>query len=192
MSTVSRLLLLALLAAPLKAAELEGVKLDERVVVDGRALQLNGFGLRTRALLFKVYVGGLYLPEKSTSAAAALAVKGPKRIQLTMVREADAEQFVDSILHGLRANHSEEQLARVKRQTDELMGMIRRIGTSQKGAAIVLDYAPSLDATTLYVDGKPAGAPMAGEEFFRTLMRIWLGDNPVQLDLKEALLGGVQ
>jgi hypothetical protein len=184
--------LLLLLSFPVAvyAAEVEGVKLEERVRVDGQELELNGFGLRTRALFFKVYVGSLYLPEKSTSAAAALAVKGPKRIQLTMVREADAEQFVESILHGLRANHSEAQLAQVQPQVDELMAMIRRIGTSQKGAVIVLDYAPSLDGTTLLVDGKPAGKPMAGEEFFRTLMRIWLGDNPVQADLKEALLGG--
>jgi hypothetical protein len=106
-----------------------------------------------------------------------------------MVREADAEQFVDSIMHGLRANNSEAQLAQVKPQIDDLMAMIRRQGTSQKGAIIVLDYAPSSDGTTLFVDGKAAGAPMAGEEFFRTLMRIWLGENPVEEGLKKALLG---
>jgi len=180
---------LVLFCLPACAAELEGVSLAERVRVDGQELQLNGYGLRTRALFFKVYVGGLYLPEKSTTAGTALAAKGAKRIQLTMVREADAEQFVQAILHGMRANHSEEQLERVKPQTDELMAMIRGIGTSQKGAVIVLDYAPSADATTLFVDGRPAGRPMAGEEFFRTLMRIWLGENPVQEGLKEALLG---
>jgi Chalcone isomerase-like len=183
---------LLLLCLPAHAAEMEGVTLAERIRVDGQELQLNGFGLRTRALFFKIYVGGLYLPEKSTSAAAALAAKGAKRIQLTMVREADAEQFVESIDAGLRANHSETQLAQVKPQTDALMAMIRNVGTSQKGATIVLDYAASSNGTTLFVDGKPAGQPMPGEEFFRTLMRIWLGDNPVQADLKEALLGGVQ
>jgi hypothetical protein len=159
------------------------------VRVDGQELQLNGYGLRTRALFFKVYVGSLYLPEKATSAESALATKGAKRIQLSMVREADAEQFVDSIMHGLRANNSEAQLAQVKPQIDDLMAMIRRQGTSQKGAIIVLDYAPSSDGTTLFVDGKAAGAPMAGEEFFRTLMRIWLGENPVEEGLKKALLG---
>jgi len=185
-------MILWLLWLPAHAAEVEGITLAERIRVDGQELQLNGFGLRTRALFFKIYVGGLYLPERSTSAAAALAAKGAKRIQLTMVREADAEQFVESIDAGLRANHSEAQLAQVKPQIDALMAMIRNIGTSQKGATIVLDYAPSSDSTTLFVDGKPAGQPMAGEEFFRALMRIWLGENPVQADLKAALLGGVQ
>jgi hypothetical protein len=159
------------------------------VRVDGQELQLNGYGLRTRALFFKVYVGSLYLAEKATRADAALAANGAKRIQLSMVREADAEQFVESIMHGLRANHSEEQLGQLKPQTDALMAMIRRLGTSQKGAIIVLDYMPSSDGTTLFVDGKPAGAPMAGEEFFRALMRIWLGENPAEESLKKALLG---
>jgi Chalcone isomerase-like len=185
-------MILLLLSLPAYGAEVEGITLAERIRVDGQELQLNGFGLRTRALFFKVYVGSLYLGEKSTSAAAALAAKGAKRIQLSMVRDADAEQFVEAIEAGLRANHSEAQLAQVKPQTDALMAMIRSIGTSQKGATIVLDYAPSSNGTTLFVDGKPAGPSMPGEEFFRTLMRIWLGENPVQADLKEALLGGVQ
>jgi hypothetical protein len=40
------------------------------------------------------------------------------------------------------------------------------------------------------VDGKPAGAPIAGEDFYQALLRIWLGPKPVQDDLKKALLGG--
>jgi len=40
------------------------------------------------------------------------------------------------------------------------------------------------------VGGKPAGSPIPGEDFYRALLRIWLGDNPVQEDLKKALRGG--
>jgi len=174
------------------AAELEGVTLADRVRVDGQELQLNGIALRTRMVFFKVYVAGLYLPERTTTVPGVLAAKGAKRIHLTMVRNADAEQFVESILTGMGLNHTEAELQAVRQQTDELMAMIRKIGTSQKGATIVLDYAPSIEGTTLFVDGKPAGAPMAGEEFFRVLLRIWLGENPAQEDLKKALLGGEQ
>jgi hypothetical protein len=132
-------LILLLLALPLHAAELEGVKLDDRVRVDGQELQLNGIALRTRMVFFKVYVAGLYLPERATTVAAVLAAKGAKRIHLAMVRDADADQFIESILTGMRLNHSDAELEAVKKQTDELIAMIRRIGTSQKGAAIVLD-----------------------------------------------------
>jgi hypothetical protein len=185
-------LLPLLLAFPLHAAELEGVTLEDRVRVDGQPLQLNGIALRTRMVFFKVYVAGLYLPERITTAPAVLAAKGAKRIHLTMVRDATAEQFVESILTGMRLNHGEAELEAVQTQTDELMAMIRKAAFAPKGTSIVLDYAPSEGGTTLFIDGKAAGRPMAGEEFFRVLLRIWLGEHPAQEDLKDALLGGVQ
>jgi hypothetical protein len=67
--------------------------------------------------------------------------------------------------------------------------MIRNIGQAKKGMRIVLDYAPSVRATTLFVDGVAQGEPMAGEEYYRILLRIWFGDNPAQEELKRALLG---
>ena len=53
----------------------------------------------------------------------------------------------------------------------------------------MLDYAASKKSTTLSVDGAVQGAPMEGAEFFRALLRIWLGDRPAQSDLKRLLLG---
>lgn len=182
-------MLFFLLALPAGAAELEGVNLEDRVRVDGQELQLNGLALRTR-FIFKVYVAGLYLPAKATTAQAAIEGNGPKRIILVMMRDASAEQFVESIEAGMRANNSEAQLAAVQPQIDALMAMIRAVGQSKKGARIVLDYAPSDGGTTLFVDGVAQGKPMAGKAFFQVLLRIWLGEDPVQPDLKEALLGG--
>jgi hypothetical protein len=184
-------LLLLLFSLPLHAAELEGVALEDRVLVDGQELLLNGAALRTR-VIFQVYVAGLYLPAKASTAQSVLEAKGAKRILLVMMRDAAAQQFVDSIDAGLRANNSEVQIAAVKAQTDELMAMIRAVGQARKGMRIVLDYAPSQGGTTLFVDGVAQGRPMPGEGFYQALLRIWLGEDPVQADLKEALLGGVQ
>jgi hypothetical protein len=183
--------MLLLFTLPLQAAEVEGVRLEDRIRVDGQDLHLNGAAVRTR-FIFQVYVAGLYLPAKATAAKAAIESPGPKRILLVMLRDASAEQFIESIEAGMRANNSEAQIAQVKAQMDQLMAMIRAVGRSKQGARIVLDYAPSEDGTTLSVDGVPQGKPMTGEAFYRVLLRIWLGDDPVQPDLKEALLGGVQ
>src|SRR6266850_2165626 len=95
---VSSLLAALLLAVGVQAAELDGVQLE-----------LNGIGLRTR-YFFKVYVAGLYLPQKVSSAQTALEGPGPKRIVLVMLRDASAEQFVDSIDAGLDANHTDAEL----------------------------------------------------------------------------------
>jgi len=190
LSTVSRFLPL-LVALPLQAAELEGVRLEDQIRVDGQALQLNGFALRTR-FIFKVYVAGLYLPAKTTTAQAAIESRSAKRILLVMMRDATADQFVDSVDTAMRANNSEAQIAAVKTQIDELFAMIRAAGQAKQGTRIVLDFAPSEGGTTLFIDGAAQGKPMAGEEFYKVLLRIWLGEDPVQLDLKDALLGGVQ
>jgi hypothetical protein len=176
---------------PVNSAELEGVVLEDRIRIDGQELQLNGMALRTRVIV-KVYVAGLYLPARAATAQAALESKGPKRIILVMMREASAQQFCESIDAGMRANSSEAQLAAVRAQTEALMAMIRAAGQAKKGMRIVLDYEPSAGGTTLFVDGVAQGKPMSGETFYQALLRIWLGDDPVQLDLKEALLGGMR
>ena len=181
--------LLLLAAVNVQAAELEGVMLEDRVRVDGQELQLNGIALRTRYIYVKVYVAGLYLPEKATTARGAFDLRGPKRIVLVMMREASADEFCDSIEAGLRANNSEAELAQVREQTGDLFAKIRGVAEARKGMRIVLDYAPSLGETTLFIDGVPQGKPMSGEDFYRALLSIWLGERPVQDDLKKALLG---
>jgi hypothetical protein len=187
---VFRALPILVFSTVVNAADLEGVKLDDHVRVDGHEIQLNGIALRTRYHFVKVYVAGLYLPQRTSTPQAAIDSHGAKRISLTMVRNASAEQFVESIDHGLRANNSEAQLAEVRPQIDALYAKIRAVKDAQKGMRIVLDYSPSSASTTLFVDGAAQGAPMAGEAFYRALLRIWLGERPVQDDLKKALLGG--
>jgi hypothetical protein len=39
------------------------------------------------------------------------------------------------------------------------------------------------------VAGQQRGKDIPGEDFYRALLRIWLGEKPVQDDLKQALLG---
>jgi hypothetical protein len=185
---VFRALALLVFAAAAQAAELEGVRLDERVHVDGQPLELNGIAVRTR-YYFKVYVAGLYLPAKVTSAAGAIDAEGAKRIVLVMLRDASAEQFCESVQIGLNANHDAAELERIRPQADALFSKIRVIGEARVGTRIVLDYAPSKRTTTLAIDGAVQGAPIEGAEFFRGLLRIWLGERPAQEDLKRLLLG---
>jgi hypothetical protein len=168
------------------------VRLEPRVRVDGHELQLNGIALRTRYAFVKVYVAGLYLRTRASTAQAAIDTDGPKRIVVVMLRDASAQQFLDSIAAGMRANNSPAQLAAVRPQTEELQAKIRAVGEAKRGMRIVLDYAPSAGGTTLYVDGAAQGRPMAGKAFNQALLRVWLGEDPVQPDLKKALLGGAR
>jgi len=171
-----------------QGAEIAGVKLEDRAAVGAMALDLNGFGVRTR-LVFDVYVAALYLPAKARSAQAALDQAGPKRMTLVMLRDVGADTLSSSLVEGLKDNNTDAELAAVKPQVDALVATMQRIGEAKKGMAIDLDYAPE-SGTSIRVNGAPQGGALPGEAFYRALLRIWLGERPVQPALKRALLGG--
>lgn len=175
-------------AAQAQTIELEGVKLEPVAQVGNQSLQLNGVGLRKRAV-FKVYVAGLYVPQKSKDAAVLLAQKGPRRVSINMLRSVDADTFVGALTDGLKANHSEQQLAALKPQIDAFTAAFKTVGEAKKGDAIMLDFTPET-GTRLTVNGQARGTPIAGEEFFTALLRVWLGDKPADSDLKKGMLGG--
>jgi len=179
-------ILLALAAFSASGAEVAGVKLDDKTQVESRELVLNGAGLRKR-VVFNVYVLGLYLPEKKSDPAAVLQLAGPKRAEIHMLRDVGAEQFTDALIEGLRENHSEADYKSLEPRVKDLAGIFAEIKEAKKGMVIALDWTGA--ATRLMVNGKPAGTPIPGEDFYRALLRIWIGDKPVQNDLKKALLG---
>jgi len=71
----------------------------------------------------------------------------------------------------------------------QLVAIMASMKEAKEGMRIALDWVPG-SGTLVSVDGKAVGAPIPGEDFYRGLLRIWLGENPVQQDLKKALLGG--
>lgn len=180
-------LLLSAAAVAASGAEVAGVKLDDRVQVESRDLVLNGAGLRKR-FIFNVYVLGLYLVEKKSDARAAIELSGPKRAAIRMLRDVGADTFTEALVEGLRANHSEDDFRALEPRVKQLAEVMAALQEAKKGMAISLDWTGS--ATQLLVDGKPSGKPIPGEDFYRALLRVWLGDKPVQDDLKKALLGG--
>lgn len=177
----------ASLAASAQAVEIEGVKLEPTVQVGGAALVLNGAGIRTRAI-FKVYVAGLYVPQKANNAAALLAQKGPRRVAITMLRNVDADTFSGALSEGLQKNLSEVQFAGFKAQIDTLSGNFKAAGEAKKGDVIHLEFTPEA-GTRVVVNGKAQGSAIAGEDFYAALLRIWIGDKPVDADLKKGLVG---
>ena len=169
------------------AVEIEGVGVDDRVRVGASELQLNGAGVRTR-IIFRVYVGALYLPERKSSAADILSLGGPKRVAMTMLRDLSARQLVDALEAGIRANHSEAELAALKARVDALVAVMNEIGGAKEKTVITLDFLPE-SGTQISVDGVARGKAIPGEDFYAALLKIWLGERPVDADLKRAMLG---
>ena len=181
----TRLLLLLAFAMPLQAAEVAGVKFDERVRLADSELALTGAGLRQR-FIFDVYAMGLYVRDAK---ADPVMQPGAKRIAIHMLRNVDADTFTQALVDGMRPNHDEATMKALEPRIGELNAVMAQMKEARKGMAITLDWLPGT-GTQMTVNGKPSGAPIAGEDFYRALLRIWLGPRPVQEDLKKALLGG--
>jgi Chalcone isomerase-like len=181
-------LVLVALTVAAQPVEVEGVKLEPVAQLGAAALQLNGAGVRTR-LVFKVYVAGLYVPQKAREAAALLSQNGARRIALTMLRNVDPQTFSGALDEGLRSNHSEAQLAAMKAQIDALNENLKAVGEAKKGDVIHFEFVPDV-GTRITVNGQPRGSVIPGEDFFTAVMRVWIGDKPVDAGLKKALVGG--
>lgn len=173
-----------------QAAEVAGVKISETDQVGAANLVLNGAGLRKRAF-FQVYAIGLYLPEKKVAAAEAVSAAGPKRVAIHMLRNVDAASFTDALENGMRDNHGEADYKALEPRLKQLAAIMAEMKEAREGMRITLDWSPAA-GTVVTVSGKPSGSAIGGEDFYRALLRIWLGENPVQSDLKRALLGEKQ
>ncbi len=175
------------LACAASAAEVAGVKLPDTMKLGNADLMLNGGGLRVK-VFFKVYVAALYLPEKKGAAADVLALKGPKRMHIVTRRDLGAEDFANALVESMHANMSEAEAAAMKPRIDQFRKTILDVKETKEGTVVELDYLPE-SGTRLSLNGQQRGADIPGEDFYRALLRIWLGDKPAQDDLKNALLG---
>lgn len=186
---MKKLLLAILFASALvvQAAELQGVKLDDNSQVGESTLILNGAGVRTK-LVFKVYVGALYLATKHTETEKVLADASAKRVSLHMLRSLSAEKLLHAMNEGLEANNSKEELAAIEPQLKTFSQHITAGGAVKEGDVIVLDYLPG-KGTQTSLNGKSLGIT-EGLAFNQALLKVWLGEHPVDADLKKAMLGG--
>ena len=164
-----------------------GVKMEDTAELRGTKLDLNGAGVRYKAV-FKVYAAGLYLTKKAGTPEEVMAAPGPKRMSITMLRDIDSAELGKLFTRGVEDNSPKSEMSKL------IPGLIRmgQIFSDQKkllpGEIFIIDWIPGT-GTVITVKGKVQGEPFKEPEFFNALMRIWLGPNPADWKLKDALLG---
>lgn len=180
-------LLLSGLAAAAASIDVAGIKYDDALDLRGQKLELNGAGVRYKAV-FKVYAAGLYLGKKVSTVEEVLAQPGPKRIAITMLRDIDANELGKLFTKGVEENSPRGELAQL------IPGLVRmgQMFADQKqlktGDTFYVDWLPGAGSQVV-VKGVPQGEPIREPAFFNALLRIWLGPAPADWKLKDALLG---
>ncbi|HEV8691605.1 MAG TPA: chalcone isomerase family protein [Ideonella sp.] len=181
-------LLGSLVAAQAETVDLAGVKYETSEQVGGAKLQLNGAGIRYKAI-FKVYTAGLYLPTKmSTPEAIYAASTTPRRIHIVMLREIDGNELGKLFTQGMEKNSPREIFAKSINGTIKMADLFSKRKKLSAGESFTVDWIPS-SGTVISVNGKVESEPIKEPEFYTALMSIWLGPAPADSMLKDALLG---
>lgn len=183
-------LLVALPAAvivgtPGHAATCRDVQFPDGVKLGGADLALNGLGIRKATFLsIKVYVAGLYLPQKSGDAAGILRAAARWQLVLRFVRDVGASDIRGAFQEGFE-KAAGDKLAALAPRIEVLKA---RMVDFKTGQSLTFTHDPAA-GVTVDVNGS-AGPAIEGADFAAALLAIWLGPIPPNEDLKTGLLGG--
>ncbi len=179
--------LLAASVAPARALALHGVDVPAQAEVAGKTLTLNGAGTRY-FLFFKVYVAALYLPQKAANPQAIYAMRGPKELKLTMLRDVSGKELADKLNEGIKDNLSPQEFANFIPSLAQLGGMFGQKSEIKTGETVTIREVPGTGGV-IAIDGVDSGGTFTDPQFFNNMLRIWLGRDPAEQRLKNALLG---
>ena len=152
-------------------------------------LILNGVGVRN-LLFLDMYQVALYLPRKLNDPVDILDRDIPRRLRITLLRDVSVQQDLKYLMSGLIDNNSADELAAIQAPLDQFTTLMNKIGRIPKGDVVQLDYLPSF-GTRVWLNQHLLGE-VPGAAFNRSLLKIWLGERPIQSNLKRALLGEVR
>jgi hypothetical protein len=178
---------LLLLALQAPAAQIAEQKFDDRIRLADTDLVLNGLGVRG-VLIYKGYAAGLYLPAKVRSTAQVLAQPGAKRLQLRMLIDVPAKEFVKAIDVGMKRNHTETDHLALKERIARFGSAVQAVGTVKKGDVVDLDFVPA-SGLLFSINGASRSEPIPGADLYAGVLKIFIGDLPVDKKLKAGLLG---
>jgi hypothetical protein len=163
----------------------DGVSFPDHVQTQGKTLTLNGLGLR-RATIFgiKVYVGALYVAYPTTHAEAILTSSEPAEIELRFVFHVTANQLRNAWQEGFEKS-APGQLPQLQSRIAQLNGWMTGVGSGQRMTfvripGVGIEYS---------LDGTVRGT-IAGDDFAKAFLAIWLGSSPPSPQLRAGLLGG--
>jgi Chalcone isomerase-like len=177
----------AAVAAPEPPVVFEGFRFERRTQVAGVPLLLNGTGLRAVAW-FKGFAAALYLQSRAGAAQQAVAMAGPKRLQLRLFHDVPAGEFAKAFRKGMERNSEPDERARLAERMARFEAQINALGTVRKNDTVDLDLDPGR-GTLFGVNGTLRGEAVPGDDFYATLLRSFVGDKPYDNRLKAGLLG---
>ena len=161
------------------------VTLPNSVNFGNQDLKLNGAGIRKKAMVLKLYSGGLYLAKKSSDAKSIINADETMAIKLVITSSfVSSEAMSEAVEEGFDAStggNTAPLASKIKKFigffSDEIVEDDMFDITYQTGVGSVV-----------YKIGKEVGI-VEGLVFKKALFGIWLGNDPADSKLKKGMLG---
>ena len=169
------------------AVNLAGVRYEDSIDFHGHKLVLNGAGIRYKFVV-KVYAAALYVTRPGHTPEEVYSAPGPKHVVLTMLRDVDANELAKLFIRGIEDNAPKASFTRWLPgllKMGEVFGSLREF---HAGDVIEVDWVPGT-GTVFLVRGKVLSIPSEEPDFYSAGLSVWLGKNPADYRLKDALLG---
>ncbi|GGI67802.1 chalcone isomerase family protein [Shewanella gelidii] len=175
-------LLLLLNTNDTAARELADVEIKEQIIWSEQPLILNGAGIRSKFFM-DLYVGSLYLPAPAHDLTQVLQ-QSPAIIRLNIVSGMiTAEKMQAAIEDGFNAA-THDNTSHIDDKIAQFMALFES-GVSEGDQFTFVTF--SSGRVTTYKNGKAQGQ-FEDIAFREALLGIWLGNEPAQNSLKEAML----
>lgn len=161
-----------------------GATLPNSVTFEGKALVLNGVGVREKFWM-DMYAGALYLNSKSSNASEIIAANEPMAIKLHMVSKMiTSDRMIDAVNEGFE-NSTKGNTAPLKAEIVKFKGFFKE--EIKINDVFDMAYLPS-NGVVVYKNGNELGT-IKGMAFKKALFGIWLSEDPADKKLKSGMLG---
>lgn len=172
-----------LLATVVSPSASGAAELTETIRIGEQVLKLNGAGTRSKAFV-SLYESGLYLTSPSREAANIVAADELMAIRIRITSGFVSRSALASALNEGLEKSTGGQLAGIR---DDLQMFHECLQDEvQKHDIYDFVYLPGKGLVVVR-NGKVKGS-IPGIEFKRALFGIWLSDDPVDANLKQAML----
>ncbi|MCG6945786.1 MAG: chalcone isomerase family protein [Deltaproteobacteria bacterium] len=166
------------------AEEIGGINMPESLKTGQSTLMLNGAGVREKFFL-DLYVGGLYLKEKSADPGAIIEADEPMAIRLHIISSLITSKKMEKATREGFKNATGGNIEPIKVQVEEFISVFKE--EIKEGDIYDLIYVPGKGVEVS--KNNHHRSTIKGLPFKKAMFGIWLSDKPAQKSLKKAMLG---
>ena len=163
----------------------DGINFPDQFKLEDIKVVLNGVGTRKK-LFVKIYHSGLYLIKKNNNGNDITNSDQSMSVRMHFVYKEVAKSKLVNVWNECFENVTNGKTKPIKKEIDQFCSFFAKEDV-KKGDVFDLSYIPA-KGLHVYKKNKLIGT-VKGLQFKKALFSVWFGNNPIQHDLKQAMLG---